>query len=96
VLNAAWTGIFFRARQPGLGTAGNAALLASTVALIHYTRQNFRLAALTLIPYAAWLAFATALSGRHGNSHCVRTRPIKPGPLATMSRINSADARILP
>ena len=63
VLNAAWIGIFFRARQPALATADSAALLATTVALIHCTRQNSRLAAFTLTPYAAWVAFATAFSG---------------------------------
>jgi tryptophan-rich sensory protein len=62
-LNAAWTAIFFRARRPAAATADSAALLVSTIALIARTRGHSRTAAATLVPYAAWVAFATALSG---------------------------------
>ncbi len=63
VLNASWTGCFFRARRPWLATADSAALLGTTVALIARTRHHSGFASTALMPYAAWTAFATALSG---------------------------------
>ena len=62
VLNAAWTWVFFRARRPALAVAESALLTASTVDLARRTHRLDPRAGLLLLPYAAWTAFATALS----------------------------------
>ena len=61
-LNGAWTPIFFGLRRPGLALAEIVATLfaiVTTVAL--FTRQRL-VAGLLLLPYLAWVAFATALN----------------------------------
>lgn len=63
VLNAAWTWIFFRARQPAWATAECAILAASSADLARRAYGVDRRAALALLPYAGWTAFATVLSG---------------------------------
>ena len=63
VLNTAWTPIFFRAHRPWLATLESAALTASTVDLVRRADRVSRPAAAALVPYAAWTAFATVLSG---------------------------------
>ena len=62
-LNTAWTPIFFRAHRPWLATLESAALTASTVDLVRRADRVSRPAAAALVPYAAWTAFATVLSG---------------------------------
>jgi tryptophan-rich sensory protein len=62
-LNAAWTPLFFRAHRPAQATAECAALAVSTADLVRRARPVSRGAAAALAPYAAWTAFATALSG---------------------------------
>ncbi|MCO7218851.1 TspO/MBR family protein [Klenkia sp. PcliD-1-E] len=62
-LNTAWTPIFFRAHRPWLATAESAALTVSTVDLVRRADRVSRPAAAALVPYAAWTAFATVLSG---------------------------------
>jgi tryptophan-rich sensory protein len=62
-LNAAWPPLFFRARRPWLATAECAVLTASTADLVRRAGRVSPPAAAALAPYAAWTAFATALSG---------------------------------
>src|SRR3954470_6377360 len=62
VLNAAWTAVFFRAHRPWLAAAESAVLTASTVALLRRARAVSGPAHAVLAPYAAWTAFATALT----------------------------------
>ncbi len=62
VLNAAWTPIFFGAQRPGLAAADIVALLlvlAATVAAFWRVRPA---AGALMVPYLAWVAFATALN----------------------------------
>ena len=61
-LNAAWTPVFFRAHRPWIAAAESAALTASTVDLVRRAAPVSRPAAAVLVPYAAWTAFATALT----------------------------------
>ena len=62
-LNTAWTPLFFRAHRPWLATAESALLTASSVDLVRRADRVSRPAAAALVPYAAWTAFATVLSG---------------------------------
>ena len=61
-LNAAWTPLFFRAHRPWLAAAECAALTVSTVDLVRRAAAVSGPTAAVLAPYAAWTAFATALS----------------------------------
>lgn len=61
-LNAAWTPLFFRARRPWAAAAESAVLTLSTADLARRAAAVSRPAAAVLVPYAAWTAFATALS----------------------------------
>lgn len=62
VLNAAWTPVFFRAHRPWAAAAESAILTASTVDLVRRAARVSPGAAAVLAPYAAWTAFATALT----------------------------------
>jgi tryptophan-rich sensory protein len=62
-LNGAWTPLFFRAHRPALATAECGVLAASSADLVRRAWPVSRAAAAALVPYAAWTAFATALSG---------------------------------
>jgi benzodiazapine receptor len=62
LLNAAWTPLFFRAHRLWAAAAECAVLTASTVDLARRAARVSRPAAAALAPYAAWTAFATALS----------------------------------
>lgn len=62
VLNVLWSFLFFRLHWMGVST-GEAALLGLTVVgLIVLIWPISRLASLLLVPYAAWVAFATFLT----------------------------------
>jgi translocator protein len=61
-LNLAWTWIFFQAHAPVAAGVEILVLLATIVALIVLLRPHTRAAALALVPYGAWVAFATALT----------------------------------
>ena len=61
-LNAGWTWIFFRGRQPLLALAETVLLAASTADLTRRTWRLDRPAGAALVPYAAWVGFATALT----------------------------------
>jgi len=62
VLNALWTPIFFAGDRYGLALAEIVVLLAAVVVTIVMFRARRRIAALLLVPYAAWVGFATALN----------------------------------
>jgi tryptophan-rich sensory protein len=61
-LNAAWSWAFFWLRSPAAGLLVILPLLATIVATIRLFWPLDRLAAALLVPYAAWVAFATALN----------------------------------
>ncbi|ROO84330.1 TspO/MBR related protein [Actinocorallia herbida] len=61
-LNAAWTPTFFLLRSPNAALAEITLLNASNALLIHRFLNADRPSALLLVPYAAWTAFATALT----------------------------------
>ena len=62
VLNAGWSGLFFRARRPWLGTVGAAALAVSSIDLARRAGRTGWTRGAALGGYAAWTTFATALS----------------------------------
>ena len=62
VLNVAWTWIFFQAHAPEVAGVEIVVLLATILALARLLWPANRAAALALVPYAAWVAFATALT----------------------------------
>jgi translocator protein len=62
VLNTAWTPVFFRAHRPWAAAVESAVLTASSVDLVRRAARVSRPAAAVLVPYAAWTAFATALT----------------------------------
>jgi translocator protein len=69
-LNAAWTPLFFHARRPRAALAELVCLNAANALLIRQTWRADRTAAVLLLPYAGWTAFATAL-----NAEIVRLNP---------------------
>jgi len=62
LLNAGWSGLFFRTHNLPLATIGAAALAASSWDLARRSRSTGRGKAATLGTYAAWTTFATALT----------------------------------
>ena len=62
VLNAAWTPIFFAGDRYGLALIEISVLLAAVLTTIAVAWRVRRSAALLLVPYAAWVAFATSLN----------------------------------
>ncbi len=64
LLNAGWTGLFFRAHNLPVATAGAAALAASSAKLARRAGSVSAGAAWGLGAYAVWCAFATALSNK--------------------------------
>jgi tryptophan-rich sensory protein len=61
-LNLAWSLIFFGLRQPGLALAEIAVLLAAVFATSAAFWRIDRPAGLMMVPYAAWVAFASLLN----------------------------------
>ena len=61
-LNLAWTLIFFRGRSPLAAGVEIVVLEGTTVALVVRAWPVSRLASLLLVPYALWVAFASALT----------------------------------
>ncbi|MFJ7270375.1 TspO/MBR family protein [Streptomyces sp. NPDC099050] len=62
VFNLAWTPLFFAARQYGLALLDIVLLLAALGATIVRFRRLSVTAAVLLVPYLGWVAFATALN----------------------------------
>lgn len=63
VLNALWTYLFFGAHMMGLAFAVVVALIVISIWLMRSFYSINRSAAYLLIPYVAWLIFATYLNG---------------------------------
>jgi len=61
-LNLGWTVIFFRGHAPRAAFAEILALLTTIVLLIGLVRRHNAAAAAMLVPYGAWVAFASALT----------------------------------
>ena len=61
-VNAAWSWLFFRAHQGAIAFADIVVLLALIVATIVAFARVRKLAAWLLVPYLAWVSFATALN----------------------------------
>jgi tryptophan-rich sensory protein len=61
-LNAAWTPAFFGLHAPGLGLLIIIALWLAILATLLAFWKHSRAAALLLVPYLAWVSFATVLN----------------------------------
>ncbi len=62
LLNLAWSFLFFGARSPGLGLVDIVVLWLAIAAMIFAYFSKSRPAALMMLPYLAWVSFATALN----------------------------------
>ena len=63
-LNGLWSWLFFRSHRLDAATAGAAALAASSAHLARTAGRARGRYGWSLLPYAAWTAFATVLAGR--------------------------------
>ena len=63
VLNLSWSQIFFRFQRPDLSFVVILAMLTFIALNIRAFYQVSRLAAYLLVPYVAWVSFATYLNG---------------------------------
>lgn len=61
-LNAAWSALFFGMRNPGIALADIVLLWIAILATIVAFGRVSSLAATLLVPYLAWVSFATALN----------------------------------
>ncbi len=61
-LNALWTPLFFGLHRPGWAFACIAMLVVTTLILIVKAWPKDKLSASLLIPYLAWISFASALN----------------------------------
>lgn len=62
MLNAAWTPVFFGARSLGGGLIVIVLLVLAIIATIAAYRRVSRIAAALMVPYLAWVMFATTLN----------------------------------
>jgi len=62
-LNGTWSFAFFGGRSPAAGLVVIAALIVAILATIRAFWRLDRLAGLLLVPYLAWVAYATLLNG---------------------------------
>ncbi len=62
LLNVAWSFLFFGARSPGLALIDIIALWLAIVATIYAFSKHSKWAAWLLIPYLAWVSFASVLN----------------------------------
>lgn len=61
-LNALWSPLFFGLEAPGAALVMIVLLLAAIAATVAVARRTVPVAAWLLVPYLAWVAFATALN----------------------------------
>lgn len=61
-INAVWSPLFFGAKRPGLALIDILMLLPAIVAYIVVSRKVDRPAAWMMLPYLAWVSFATLLN----------------------------------
>ena len=80
MLNAGWSGLFFRAHHLPLATAGAAVLAGSSVDLARRAAQAGPGKAAALGAYAAWCTFATALSAAVARRNPGRRNPGRRNP----------------
>lgn len=62
LFNLAWSPLFFGLRSPGLGPADLVVLDVAVAITFFMFRQLHRGAAALLLPYLAWVCFATYLN----------------------------------
>lgn len=62
-LNLAWSFLFFGAQNPTLALAEIVPLLAAILVTAYLFARIDKIAAALFVPYAAWVAFATLLTG---------------------------------
>ncbi len=62
-LNALWSPVFFGMESPGIGLVIILALLAALAMTVHSFLSVDRFAGWIMVPYLAWVAFATLLNG---------------------------------
>jgi translocator protein len=62
-LNAAWSPLFFGLRRPGIAMFDIVALAGAIAGYVVVTRKVDRPAAGMMLPYLAWVGFASALNG---------------------------------
>jgi tryptophan-rich sensory protein len=62
-LNAAWSPLFFGLHRPGLALVDIVAMLVAIASTIRAFRAVQPAAGLLLVPYLAWVSFATVLNG---------------------------------
>lgn len=62
VLNAAWSWLFFGLQRPGLAFAEILLLWSAILATLIAFWRHRKLAGALLVPYLAWVSFATALN----------------------------------
>jgi tryptophan-rich sensory protein len=82
-LNAGWSWLFFTARRPRLALAEILVMEASTLDLTRRAGKADAPAARMLIPYAGWVAFATAL-----NASIARRNPGRPAKVTVRPTMN--------
>ena len=82
VLNAGWNWLFFKARRPRWALAEILLLEASTIDLTRRAAKVDSPAATMLVPYAGWVAFATALNAAIARRNPDRTPEHNPEGLA--------------
>lgn len=75
MLNAGWNWLFFKARRPRWALAEILLMEVSTLDLTRRAAHVDRAAARMFIPYAGWVAFATAL-----NASIARRNPTRHNP----------------
>ena len=61
-MNAEWPVLFFGLKAPGAALVAIVILWATILALIVWWWRLERISALLLVPYLAWVSFATALN----------------------------------
>jgi tryptophan-rich sensory protein len=61
-LNATWSWLFFGLHRPGMALVDIAALLLCILAFTIVARRLSPVSSLLFVPYALWVAFATALN----------------------------------
>ena len=62
LLNAVWTPVFFGLRRPGAAFAVIVLMWAAIAATVWAFRRHSTVAAVLLLPYLLWVAFAAALN----------------------------------
>lgn len=62
VLNTVWSFMFFGLHRPDIAVFDSVILFVTIIAFIFVSRRHSKLASWLFVPYAVWVAFATALN----------------------------------